>query len=929
MIQFYTGDAGTLQQGWEEITSQRRTVWIITAFIATAVLVFIGTNFYLDLLWFKDLQFEEVFWTQHLTRWGLRLGAWLFLFAFLLINFLFARRSILKYPNLALRERLLAGGYLHLFTPRRLTCYSLILAAVLSFILSGYSSTHWMELLQFIHRVPFDLTDPIFGLEIAFYIFKLPFYRFIHGFLMLAAVTALFFVGMVHLLLNLPSTTGSRWIPSLGGGLDHISILFAAIFALKAWDYRLKQFELLFSGRGVVSGAGYADIHANFPALKVLLILAALSAILCLANMVLHRLRLPVYAILILAGVSVLGGWAYPAAVQSFMVEPSEFNHEKEYLAHNIAFTRQAYGLDRFSTRQYPAGEKLTWKELRENPGTINNVRLWDYRPLKTTFNEQQAIRPYYRFFDVDIDRYTVDGDYRQVMLAARELDQKALAEQAQTWVNLHLQYTHGYGATASPVNEVSAEGLPRYFLGDIPPSGAIPLQNPSIYFGELTDDYVIVNTDTKEFHYSTAGDENTFTVYEGEGGIPLHSLWRRLLFALKFGEYRILVSGDLNSNSRILFDRDIHTRVRKIAPFLHYDGNPYVVVHDERLFWIQDAYTVTERYPYSAPHGSINYIRNSVKIVVDAYNGSVRLYLIDENDPLAENYSQIFPGLFTPGEEMPPGLLDHLRYPVDLFEIQSRIVTLYHVTDPNTFYAREDLWNVPLEQYFGEEQQMEPYYTILQLPGYEEAEFVLILPFTPSNRNNMIAWMVARCDQPNYGAVELFLFPKERVVMGPKQVENRIDQSTEISTEFTLWSQAGSRVIRGNLLVLPINDSLLYVEPIFLEAEKGGLPELARVIVLFQETVVMEETLERALVHIFGDPGERPAETVPKDPVAPAVPGQPEAAVEQEISTLIVEAQQLFEKALQLQRQGNWAGYGEAIAALEQVLDRLAALTR
>lgn len=522
---------------------RRHIIWLILAGIAAVILGLAGTNFYLDLLWFKDLQFEGMFWTQHLTRWGLRLATWLFFFLFLFVNFLLTRRCILSFPNLALRERLMAGGYLRFFTPRFLAGFFLILSAFLSFVFSGYTGGHWMNLLRFIHAAPFSSSDPIFGQDIAFYVFKLPLYRFVYDFLMAAVVISLVLAGIIYLIMNAP-LAGRRWILPAGGGLGHLSVLLAAVFALKAWDYRLKQFELLLSERGVVFGAGYTDIHANYPVLLALMILAALIALLCLANIFLRRARLPLYGILALLALSLLGGWAYPAAIQSFIVEPSEFNYEKEYLAHNIAFTRQAYGLDRFSTRQYPAGEELSWADLGENPGTINNVRLWDYRPLKTTFNEQQAIRPYYRFFDVDIDRYTVEGNYRQVMLSARELDKSALAEQAQTWVNLHLQYTHGYGAAASPVNEVSAEGLPRYFLGDIPPAGAIPLENPSIYFGELTKDYVIVNTDTREFHYSTAGEENTFTLYEGEGGIPLRSLWRRLLFALKFGEYRILISG-------------------------------------------------------------------------------------------------------------------------------------------------------------------------------------------------------------------------------------------------------------------------------------------------------------------------------------------------------------------------------------------------
>jgi uncharacterized membrane protein (UPF0182 family) len=493
-----------------------------------------------------------------------------------------------------------------------------------------------------------------------------------------------------------------------------------------------------------------------------------------------------------------------------------------------------------------------------------------------------------------------------------------------QAWGNLHLQYTHGYGLTMSPVNEVTSEGLPRYFIRDIPPVTAtgLNLEQPSIYFGELTTDYVIVNTKTPEFHYATAGDENEFTHYDGEAGIPLN-FFRRLLFALKFGEYRIAVSGELTGASRVLFDRDISTRVRKLAPFLRYDSDPYMVIDGGRLFWIQDAFTTTGSYPYATPYGGINYIRNSVKVVVDAYNGSVDYYIIDPDDPLAATYNRIFPDLFKPYEEMPSGLTRHLRYPEDLFNIQAQVVTLYHVTDPNIFYTREDLWAIPEETYENRAQQMEPYYTILELPGYDEPELVLILPFTPDKRNNMIAWMVARCDQPNYGRVELFLFPKERVVLGPRQIENRIDQSTEISAQFTLWSQAGSDVIRGNLLVLPINDALLYVEPIFLRAEGGGLPELARVIVVFQETVVMEETLEKALESIFGSredlPPEEPAEEPPQPPLEPAG---------EDLAALIRRAQEVYDEALERQREGDWAGYGSKIAELKQILDELAQLS-
>ncbi len=890
-----------------------------------------GTTFYLDLLWFTELDVEQVFWTQYLTRWGMRIGAFVFLFAFLFANLMFTRRYILSFPNLALREKLMATGAMRFLTPRRLAIYFAGASAVLAFVFSAYVGNAWMDVLRYFNQVPFNISDPIFGADVSYYVFSLPFYRFIYEFFMMSLVINLLIVGGIYIFLNAPSHGKQVWMLPPSRAVSHLAVLLALIFGLKAWDYRLSQKELLLSDFGVVFGAGYTDLNANYIVLMVLMVLAGVIALLFVANIFLRRFRLFIYGIMALIGVSLLGGWALPAAIQNFVVEPSEFSYEREFLDHNIEFTRAAYGIEQFDTRRYEASQELNWDDLRANEGTIKNVRLWDHRPLLTTFNELQAIRPYYQFVDVDIDRYTINDEYRQVMLAARELDKSRLAERAQTWVNLHLQYTHGYGVAMSPVNEVSPDGLPRYFLGDIPPVGEMELDNPSIYFGELTDDYVIVNTETPEFHYATAGDENEFIHYDGDAGIPLNSIFRRAMMALRFGEYRILISNELNNDSKLVFDRNIHDRVRKIAPFLRYDGDPYIAVNGGRLFWIQDAYTVTDRYPYSEPYDGINYIRNSVKVIIDAYNGDVHYYISDPDDPLVQTYQKIFPEMFSPMEEMPEGLMDNIRYPEDLFAIQSELLQLYHITDANQFYSREDLWAIPFEQSFGQEQLMEPYYTILQLPGYDEPEYVLILPFTPDKRNNVIAWMVARCDQPNYGDVELFLFPKERVILGPRQVENRIDQSTEISEQFTLWGQVGSRVIRGNLLVLPINDALLYVEPIFLQAEDGGLPELARVIVSFEETVVMGESLDAALIQVFGEmdelPADIPAEDLPDDielddPVA-EVPDE----IDAELADLIRQARDAYEEAIKYQQEGNWSGYGDKIQELEDVLSDLSRL--
>ncbi|MGM0652854.1 MAG: UPF0182 family protein [Bacillota bacterium] len=912
----------------------RNRFWIIiiAAVIAVSVL-FTITSFYLDLLWFIELDTEQIFWTQFRTQWGLRIAGFLFLFAFLFCNLMLTKNYILSFPNLALRERLMATGAMRFITPRRLTIYFLVASAVIAYIFSGYVPNFWMDVLRYFNQTSFGISDPIFGADVSFYVFGLPFYRFLYSYLIMVVVLTLIIVAAIYLLLNPPSQGKQGWMLPPTKGVSHLAVLLALVFGLKAWDYRLSQLELLLSDLGVVYGAGYTDINANYFVLMVLMFLAAAIALLFLANIFIRRFRLFLYGILVLVGVSLLGGWAYPAAIQSFVVEPSEFDYEEEYLAHGIEFTRAAYGLDQFKPRPFAANQQLSWNDLRENDGTIKNVRLWDYRPLLTTFNELQAIRPYYRFLDVDIDRYTADGEYRQVMISAREMDKSRLAEQAQTWINLRLQFTHGYGVAVTPVNEVTPEGMPQYFLGDIPPRGDLDLENPSIYFGELTDDYVFINTGTPEFHYATAGDENEFTFYDGDAGIPIQSVLRRALMALRFGEYRILISNELSNESRLIFDRNIHDRVRKIAPFLSYDSDPYIVVSDNQLYWIQDAYTTTDRYPYSQPYNGANYIRNSVKVVIDAYNGDVDYYIADPEDPLIQTYSKIFPDLFKPMEDMPENLMDNIRYPLDMFTIQTRMMELYHITDPNQFYSREDLWSIPTEVAFGQEQLMEPYYTILELPGYDKPEYVLILPFTPDNRNNMIAWMVARCDRPNYGDVEIFNFPRERVILGPKQIENRIDQSTEISEQFTLWGQVGSRVIRGNLLVLPINDALLYVEPIFLEADTGGLPELARVIVAFDETVVMAETLDQALIKVFGEIGELPAD-IPSDDLPDDIDlDDPipdlEIDLEAELTDLIIQAQAVYEEALELQQEGDWAGYGDKIKELEEILSDLANFTQ
>lgn len=894
----------------------------ILAIILVLVAIFtIGINFYVDLLWYNELEMEGVFWTRFLSVWGLRVASWLFFLFFLWINLLFTRRQVARVPdlNLEAREFLFQRGYLKYLAPGRLSYYYFMAAAVLSLIFASYTGHYWMEMQYFFNPVAFGMTDPLLGQDLSFYVFKLPFLRFLYGFLMLTLVITLLALILIYFVTQPPTTAGKRWFLFSFPGLGHISLIAALIVLLKAVDYRLKMSELLLDPGGYMFGAGYTEAHIKLNMLWILMFLAFIVSLIFFINASVKRPRLLPGGVLLLVIVSLVGGSVLPAIVQHFVVQPSEFTYEKPYLTHHIDFTRFAYGVDKFRTNQYPARGTINWKDIEENPGTFNNIRLWDYRPIKNTLNELQAIRPYYLFHDVDIDRYMIDGQYRQVMVSAREMDNDRLDERAQTWVNRRLQYTHGYGVTMSPVNEVSREGLPRYFVQDIPPvvTGGIELQRPGIYYGELTGDYIVTNSKMPEFDYPM-GDENVQTVYEGDGGVPLGGLGRRTILAIRFGDYRILFSGELHADSRIKYYRSIKERVNKVAPFLRYDSDPYIVVNDGRLFWIQDAYTVSDRFPYSQPQGDFNYIRNSVKAVIDAYNGTVDMYVIDEDDPLVQSYSRIFPGLFRPLEEMPAGLRDHLRYPEDLFITQANVYNIYHTVDPNVFYNREDLWSFPEERYEGQNRIVEPYYVILQLPGREEPEFVLIQPFTPLKRNNMIAWLAAGCDGENYGRVDAYLFPKDKLAYGPLQIENRIDQNTEISEQLALWDQKGSRVIRGNLVVLPVNDSLIYVEPIYLEAEAGGLPELARVIVAFDEFVVMARTLEEGLQRVLGEKQVVPGPADPDSELPSEEPAPPD------IYDLIGEANAIFEEAQESLKEGNWARYGELVDELGRILQEL-----
>ncbi|MBI4611346.1 MAG: UPF0182 family protein [Candidatus Rokubacteria bacterium] len=888
--------------------------WLILIFLVLG-LAGQAVPLYIDWLWFQEVGYTRVFVSILTLRGWLFVGVALGVFLFLYVNLSLAARAAPPDVLWELEDQLgLPGRAVLEPLIRRLLTPAL---AVVAFFSGVRASTAWETVLIYFNGVPFKVTDPLFGRDLTFYVFSLPFWRLVYawGLFLLAATLAL---SLALYVLQRSLVLTARGLRIAAGARAHVLLLGAALLALRGVGFWLDRFELLYSPRGVVSGASYTDVNASLPVLGILAWLALLCGAACLVQLLRPGWRFLVAGLVVLGVVWVGGLGLYPAVVQRFRVTPNELFMERPYIAHNIRMTRQAYGLDHMEEKDFPAEENLTSAALAQNSLTIKNVRLWDHLPLLTTYAQLQEIRTYYKFVDVDVDRYTIDGEYRQTMVSPRELSYRHLP--SRIWINEHLTYTHGYGVVMGPVNRISPEGLPEFFIQDIPPvsSGPIKVTRPEIYYGEIANDYVFVRTRSQELDYPS-GDQNVYTRYAGRGGIPVGSFLAKVAFAIRFGEIKMLLSEDLTGESRILIHRQIAERVRKIAPFIRYDRDPYMVVAaDGRLVWLIDGYTVSDRYPYSDPVREVgNYIRNSVKATVDAYDGTVTLYLADAADPLIQAYARAFPGLLKPLAEMPADLRSHLRYPEDLFTTQARKYATYHMTDPQVFYNKEDLWTIPRRAVDGREQEMEPYYTIMRLPGERREEFILLTLFNPSRRDNMIAWLAARSDPPNYGRLIAYTFPKQKLVYGPRQVDARIDQDAFISQQLTLWGQRGSRVIRGSLLAIPIEQSLMYVQPLYLAAsEQGALPELRRVIVAYGNQIAMEPNLETSLSRIFGG---RPRID---DAAARAAPsGTPGAPTE--LRDLALRAWEAWSRAQEALRKGDWAGYGEQQRRLEEALRR------
>ena len=921
---------------------------VIVVGVVGSVLSRIWTNYW----WYAELGQKEVFWTPFVARFCVGLFFAVVFFGIFYGSLWLARRispRLLAVKNSG--ENVLELKVRGRWPGRLLLLAALIVAIIVGVVYSG----RWEEILLFLHRTSFGYADPLFHKDASFFIFTLPVWKMLVDFIGIAMLLT-FIATILTYLADKAMVMNARNRISLAPHVKaHLSVLLAIAMVAKAGDYMIQSWSVVYSGRGAVMGASYTDVHATLPVLHFLAIVSLVAAAIFVANIRYKGWRLPAIAIIVMFLTWGIAGKAYPAIIQSYKVSPNEITAESPYIANNIEATRFAFGLDKVASVSNSAAGDLTSAGIQTNKDTLQNVRLWEPRPALDTYQQIQSIRLYYVFNDVDVDRYTVGGQYRQVLMSGREMDQTKLQPQAKTWTNLHLIYTHGYGFVMSPGNEAGGDGLPVLWVSDIPPvtTTGLKISRPEIYYGELGNDYIIVKSTSPEFDYAQ-GDKNVPATYKGEGGVPIGSWVRKLAYSFRFKSPKILFSNSLTQDSRIMYLRTIKERVQALAPFLTYDKDPYLVLRDDgSLVWMWDAYTTTDRFPYSQKHGSsdFNYIRNPIKVAINAYDGKVTFYQIDSTDPLATAWGKVFPGLFTPGDQMPADLRKHMRYPEDIFSVQADMLATYHMTDPVIFYNKEDLWEIATELYDSAKKPVKsvPYYQVLSLPGSSQTEFALVIPFTPLSKQNMSSLLVARQDGADYGKLLTVGFPKDKLVFGPAQIEARIDNEPEISSQLTLWDQGGSKVIRGNLLVIPVADSVMYFEPLYLRAEQNSIPELTRVIVAYGDKVVMEPTLSEALVKIFGPDaaigptttvsggttttGGTTSTTTPSGGTTTTLPGGTTTTtlgtgtpLPTDPAALIALANQLYSQALAAQQAGDWARYGQLIDELGTVLGALQA---
>ena len=943
-------------------SGRRATIGVIGVIVAVVVVaVVLFARYYVDWLWFGEVHLRVVFWKSIWS--GLVIGP-----TFGVVFFVLIYGTIEIARRLAPRYRAFEGidvvEPVHESALRLVRRVGLALAAVVAVVVGFSTAGSWLTFLRAVYAVPFGQQDPVFHHDLSFYVFTVPAWQYVYSFLFGTLIAALVVAVVVHLALGgvaidqapapeSPAQTSrgpfgqqmrARQITGFrieNNALAHVSVLLGAIFILTGFGYIMKAWGLLLSSSGVVGGAGYTDLHARLPAIRILMIVAWLIGAALIANVRLRRRLLPAIAVgaWIVALIVLLG--IFPAVVQSLITNPNQGSKEAPYIARNIAATRAAYNLESISETAFPLKGDLSAAKLTSNDVTIRNIRLWDPETLLRSYAQLQELRPYYAFTDVDVDRYDVNGVYRETMLSARQMNIAGLPSQAQTWVNQHITYTHGYGVAVSAVNQVTPDGSPDFLVQDIPVTASAPslaMAQPRVYYGELGTQYSLVKTKDPEFDYPGPGGQDVYRSYDGSGGISIGSVVNKLAFALKFGTIKFFTTSAIDGDSRIIIRNDIMDRLHTAAPFLTFDHDPYMVIADGHLFWIADAYTTTSRYPYSEPTGNLNYVRNSVKAVVDAYNGTLTFYDFGAGDPLLRTYEKIFPGMFKPSSAMPAALMQHVRYPEDYFNVQAEVFATYHVQDPGVFYNKGNQWQIPENVSISGSGRMAAYYVIMRLPGQAREEFVLILPFVPNGRPNMIGWLGAESDPPNYGKAVSFGFPSSQTVYGPAQVEAAVNQDPTISSQRTLWGQEGSRVIFGNLIIVPIEDSLLYVQPLYLESQQTQLPQLQRVVVFYrsplstttlpsgqQQNVVMAPTLTEALSLIFGSAPQTGPTPPPAGPTPPAT--GPPANVSAQVRALIAQANKEFTAAQDALKAGDFSEYGRQIKALQGTLQKLGAL--
>lgn len=896
-------------------------------FVAIPLIILsISSSWIFEWLWLKELGYARVFWVLRSTQVILIAGAFVIGAIYFTLNF---RHLATQLKNINLHGSPLQGIDMDLnseFAGKRIKQFFTLGALVMALLFAFSFFIRWDESLRFISSVEFGEVDPLFGRDIGFYLFQFPFWGVVQSSLISIAFLTLAILALSYIFTGLLQVRSYNDFNAPKRVMNHLNVNIGIWLVLLTWGFYLDRYRLLFKSDGIVFGAGYTDVAIHLPAIWILIVLTSLLAIIFLVNRWVNLNKLiPVLGGLIII-VLVLGRALIPSVVQQFNVDPNELQLETPYLEHNINMTRLAYDLHNVQEVEYLADDTLGIADIRNNQDAIDNIRLWDPRLLIGTYKQLQEIRSYYEFYSVDNDRYMVDGNVTQMMLAAREIA-RTLPSQSDTWVNRHLVFTHGYGLVMNPVTETNRQGEPILAIRNIPPvsnSRDLRVENAAIYYGERSYGHYIVNTNERELHYPD-GNENVYIHYDGQGGIQFSNIFRKLLFAWELGDINILLSDYIHNESRLQIWRSVQERINKITPFLQLDNDPYLVLYDGRLVWIQDAYTTSSHFPYSQQYRNrFNYIRNSVKIVVDAYEGSVDYYVVDEDDPVLQVYNNLFPELFKSIDELPEGLDSHFRYPQDLFEVQIETFARYHMTRPQVFYNQEDLWTRPNEKYGGRQLLMEPYYVLARLPGQEELEFMLISPLTPENRDNMISWMAAKSDPGSYGNLVVYKLPKERLIYGPAQIEARIDQDPEISRQIALWDQRGSRVIRGNLMVIPIENSFLYVEPVFLLAEGVEIPQLQRVIVAIGDNIAMQPTIEQAIFELFGQEADFILPTtampaVPDDfvPTAIAERTEPDFTAQQ-----LNEIRTTWRDMLTALEEGNWTRYGELLRELDEKIN-------